>query len=121
MQPESIMTAEECRMIGEGYCPCPLEDAAGFISKKWTMSVLVTIGNFGTLRFNNLLSRIEKMSPKVLADRLKELEAANLVERKAYAERPPRVEYSLTKKGATLRKAVIPLMNWAVKENHGNT
>lgn len=116
MRPESIMTPEECRMVGEGYCPCPLEEVAGALSKKWTLSVLVTIGNFSKLRFNDLLARIGKITPKTLADRLKELEAMGLIRRKAYSEIPPRVEYSLTPEGKKLRKAVIPLMRWATKQ-----
>ncbi len=113
---ESIMTPEECRMVGKGYCPCPLEDAAEVLSKKWTLSVLVTIGNFDKLRFNDLLSRIGKITPKTLSDRLKELGALAMIRRQAYSEIPPRVEYSLTRKGAKLRQAVIPLMRWAAKQ-----
>ncbi|MBI2564415.1 helix-turn-helix transcriptional regulator [Candidatus Woesearchaeota archaeon] len=104
-------------MVGEGYCPCPLEGAAEVLSRKWTLSILVTIGNFKKLRFNNLLSKI-KINPKTLTDRLKELEKMNLIKRTVYAETPLRVEYSLTKKGVSLRKATIPLMKWAIKEKN---
>ncbi|MBI4448832.1 helix-turn-helix transcriptional regulator, partial [Candidatus Woesearchaeota archaeon] len=102
--------AGACQMIGKGFCPCPLEEAAAALSRKWTLTVLVTIGNFTTIRFNGLLSRIPKLNPKTLSDRLHELEQMKLVARTVYAEKPPRVEYQLTRDGASLRKAVIPLM-----------
>lgn len=57
--------------------------------------------------------KLDGISPKTLADRLKELEDANIIKREAFAEIPPRVEYSLTKEGIELRNAVIPLMEWA--------
>lgn len=97
-----------CRMKGNGYCPKPLEQAAIFLSKKWTLSIIVTIGNFGTLRFNDLMKRIG-ISQKTLSERLQELEKYGLVVRRAFAEKPPRVDYSLTTKGQKVRKAVLPL------------
>lgn len=108
-----------CRMKGKGYCPRPLECAAAFLSKKWTLSILVTIGNFGKLRFNHILNRIEGISQKILSERLSELEKQKLVKRNVFLEKPPRVEYSLTQKGKTLYKSVIPLMRWAEKNETG--
>lgn len=113
---ESFMASQECRMVGKGYCPCPLEGVAEALSRKWTLTILVTIGNFDKLRFNDLHARIGKITPKTLADRLKGLEAMALIRRKAYNEIPPRVEYSLTSEGRKLRHAVIPLMRWAAKQ-----
>lgn len=102
-----------CKMRGKGYCPRPLECAASFLSKKWTLSVLVTIGNFSTLRFNHVLDRVEGISPKVLSARLAELERLGLLKRTVFLEKPPRVEYALTKKGISLYHAIVPLMTWA--------
>lgn len=102
-----------CRMKGKGYCPRPLECAASFLSKKWTLSILVTIGNFGTLRFNSILGRVEGITPKVLSQRLSELEHHNLLTRTVHLEKPPRVEYALTRRGTTLYASIIPLMQWA--------
>jgi len=107
-----------CKMKGvKGYCPRPLECAASFLSKKWTLSVLVTIGNFGTLRFNHILDRVEGISPKMLSDRLSELETQKLVKRTVFLEKPPRVEYELTTRGKTLYEAIIPLMRWSEERN----
>lgn len=104
-----------CKMKGQGYCPRPIECAASFLSKKWTLSLLITIGNFDTVRFNHLLDRIEGITPKILSSRLGELEKHNLLDRSVYYEKPPRVEYGLTKGGKALYKALVPLMRWAEK------
>lgn len=104
------VTNKECRMKGNGYCPKPLEQAAVFLSKKWTLSIIVTIGNFGTLRFNDLLKRIGGITQKTLSERLKELEKHNLLLRTTFSEKPPRVEYSLTTKGQHIKEAILPLL-----------
>ncbi len=106
-----------CKMKGSGYCPRPLECAASFLSKKWVISVLVTIGNFKIIRFNRILGKVEGISPKMLSERLSELEKQKLVKRIVFFEKPPRVEYELTTKGKKLYAAIIPLMNWAESNN----
>jgi len=63
---------------------------------------------------------LEKISPKTLSDRLKELEKAGLILRESYAEIPPRVEYSLTQDGIELRNLMIPLIEWASKKSKLN-
>ena len=100
-------------MRGEGYCPKPLEAASAFLSKKWTISIVTTIGNFKQIRFNDILSRVTGITPKTLTERLKELEKEDLLKRIVYAEIPPRVEYSLTAKGKKLMRAIVPLIKWA--------
>ena len=108
---------DSCRMkSANGYCPKPLESVTDYISKKWTMSIIITIGNFGSLRFNDLLGRIEGATAKIISQRLKELEDEEIVIRKSFNELPPRVEYSLTKKGKNLTKTLLPLINWSEKE-----
>jgi len=104
-----------CKMKGKGYCPRPLECAADFLSKKWTLSILITVGNFGSLRFNHIQGRVEGISAKILSERLSELEKKKLLTRTVFLEKPPRVEYGLTKEGTGLYNAIIPLMSWAEK------
>ncbi len=101
-----------CEEEGGEVCLCPLEGIMETISKKWSIHVIGTIGNHKRLRYNKIMGKLEGISPKSLSDRLKELEAAGLVKREAFAEIPPRVEYSLTRDGEDLRDAIIPLMNW---------
>lgn len=98
---------------GKDVCLCPLEGVINVISKKWALVIVGAIGNHQKLRFNEIMKSLGGISPKTLADRLKELEKAGLIKREAFAEIPPRVEYSLTEDGIELRSRVKPLMEWA--------
>ena len=103
----------QCDAEGDEICLCPLEGIITIISKKWALQIIAEIGNHEKLRFGEVMQNLGKISPKALTDRLKELETAGLVKREAFAEIPPRVEYSLTKDGLELRKLIIPIMKWA--------
>ena len=94
-------------------CFCPLEGIIDVIGKKWALLIINAIGNYGSLRFNKLMEELRGVSPKTLADTLKQLQHEGLLIRKSFAEIPPRVEYSLTKDGEGLRDAVIPILKWA--------
>jgi DNA-binding HxlR family transcriptional regulator len=94
-------------------CFCPLEGIIDMISKKWALLIINAIGNYGSLRFNRLMEELRGISPKTLADTLKQLQDEGLLKRESFAEIPPRVEYSLTKDGEGLREAVIPILKWA--------
>ena len=94
-------------------CFCPLEGIIDVISKKWALLIINAIGNYGSLRFNKLMGELRGISPKTLADTLKQLQEEGLLKRESFAEIPPRVEYSLTKDGEGLREAVIPILKWA--------
>ena len=97
-------------------CLCPLEDVLDIISRKWTLLIIATIGNRGNIRFNEIVRSLPGLTPKILARRLKDLEAAGLVERRVYPETPPRVEYALTREGLELRKLIKPLIKWAASK-----
>jgi DNA-binding HxlR family transcriptional regulator len=97
----------------EVVCYCPLEGVIDVISKKWALLIINAIGNHGSLRFNMLLEELNGISPKTLADTLKQLQNEGLLKRESFAEIPPRVEYSLTNDGRGLRKAVVPILKWA--------
>ena len=71
------------------------------IGDTWTLMIVYNLMS-GTRRFGELLDALGNVSPKTLSQRLKMLEAVKFVERKAYAEIPPRVEYQLTEKGYAL-------------------
>ncbi len=108
MQKESRCTTYE-----DDICLCSIEGIMGILSKKWALLIISSIGNNQKLRYSELEKKLGEISPKTLADRLKELENASLIRRESFAEIPPRVEYSLTKEGMELRNAIIPLMKWA--------
>ena len=109
MQKES----KSCITHEDDICLCSIEGIIGILSKKWAMLIISAIGNNQKLRYNELEKKLGEISPKTLADRLKELVNANLIKRETFAEIPPRVEYSLTKEGIELRNAIMPLMKWA--------
>ena len=94
-------------------CLCPLEGIIDTIGKKWTLLVVNAIGNHGRLRFSQMTQELKGISPTTLTDTLQELQRERLITRESFAEIPPRVEYSLTKDGAQLRLAILPLLQWA--------
>lgn len=98
-------------------CLCPLEGVIDVIARKWSLFVINVIGNNGTARFNDVMSQLEGISPTTLSETLEKLVSKQLVRREAYAETPPRVEYTLTRDGQNLRDAIIPLLTWAARRN----
>ena len=106
------MQKEKCAVQEYDICLCSIEGIMGILSKKWALLIISAIGNNRKLRFSELEKKLDEISPKTLADRLKELEGAGLIKRETFPEIPPRVEYSLTKEGIELRNAIIPLMKW---------
>ncbi|MGH9876314.1 MAG: winged helix-turn-helix transcriptional regulator [Nitrososphaera sp.] len=95
-------------------CLCPLEGVIDIISKKWALLIVNEIGNHGRIRYNDLMKEIQAISPKTLADTLKELARYGLINREAFNEIPPRVDYTLTKDGEELRQAIVPVLKWAL-------
>lgn len=99
----------------EVVCYCPLEGIIDVISKKWALLIINAIGNYGSLRFSRISEELQGISPKTLADTLKQLQNEGLLKREPFAEIPPRVEYSLTEDGRGLREAVVPILKWAAR------
>jgi DNA-binding HxlR family transcriptional regulator len=92
----------------EFYCPVKL--TADIIGGKWKPLILYYLES-GTLRFNELQKRIPGMTKKMLTQHLRELERDEVIRRKVYAVVPPKVEYSLTRHGESLKpllKAMPP-------------
>ena len=83
--------------------------------KVWTLPVIHGLGLKEPARFNELKRRIEGISATSLTERLSELEREGIVQRKVLPDTPPRVEYSLTKKGWELHSILNELSEWAVK------
>ena len=93
---------------------CPLAMAAELLCTRWTM-VLMRELVAGTTRFNDLRRGVPKMSPTLLSLRLKELELAGIVERKALASERGVFEYRLTESGKDLRSVVEAMGFWGQK------
>ena len=90
---------------------CPVTRALVALDGKWTILVVRDLLG-GTKRFGELRRSLDGISPKTLTDRLRGLEAHGLVERRIYAEVPPRVECSLTDAGRTLEPVLVALSRW---------
>ena len=83
------------------------------VGDKWSVYVINILGSAGTLRFNELRSRVDGISQRMLTVTLRGMERDGLVKRTVYPEVPPRVEYALTKLGGTLRQLVRRLVEWS--------
>jgi len=97
-------------------CLCPIEGIIDIVAKKWALLVINELGNHGKLRFNELMKELRPITPKALTDILRDLQKEGLIEKKVYNEIPPKVEYYLTEEGKKLRKAIIPLLRWALEK-----
>lgn len=80
---------------------CPVARTAEIIGNKWTPLIVRDLAN-GQKRFSELERSLRGISPKTLSERLKRLEECKVLDRKCFAEVPPRVEYTLTAKGHAL-------------------
>ena len=98
---------------------CPIRNVLSRIGDKWSMLVLFTLENNECQRFKELQRNIPDISQKMLTATLKTLEADGLVRREAYAEVPPRVEYSLSDKGRSLLPLINNLLAWAIENMDG--
>lgn len=94
---------------------CPVETTLTLISDKWKVLILRDLLT-GTKRFGELRKSIGHVTQKVLTAQLRQMEASGLLTRTVYAEVPPRVEYTLTELGYSLK----PIMDamWAWGENY---
>lgn len=90
---------------------CPVETTLMLIGNKWKVLILRDLMS-GTKRFGELKKSIGSVSQKVLTAQLRDMEQSGLVNRKVYAEVPPRVEYSLTELGQSLNPILQAMGNW---------
>ena len=100
-------------------CPaCPVETTLTLISDKWKVLILRDLMP-GTKRFGELKKSIGTVTQKVLTAQLRQMEASGLLTRTVYAEVPPRVEYTLTDLGRSLRPVLDAMEAWgkAYQEN----
>lgn len=92
---------------------CPVETTLSLISSRWTVLIIRELLT-GTKRFNELKRSINNISQKVLTSNLRNLEENGLIERTVYAEVPPRVEYSLTETGLSLKPILDAMWDWGI-------
>jgi DNA-binding HxlR family transcriptional regulator len=106
-------TVEDNPVAGRRESCCSAYHAAiEMIGKRWTGAIVFVLLD-GPLRFSEVKMLVPDLSDRLLSERLKELEAEGIVERRATQDVPVRIEYSLTEKGRALEPAVRSLKVWA--------
>jgi DNA-binding HxlR family transcriptional regulator len=92
---------------------CPrYQRAIDIVGKRWTCLILRVL-LAGPRRFGQIEDVVGGLSARMLSERLKELEACGIVERRVYPQTPVRIEYCLTEKGRGLQRALDELQRWA--------
>ena len=90
---------------------CPVETTLSLISDKWTVVIIRDLLT-GTKRFNELMRSVTGITQKVLTSHLRNMEANGLLVRKVYPEIPPKVEYTLTETGYSLKPILDAMYTW---------
>ncbi|MBN1533764.1 MAG: helix-turn-helix transcriptional regulator [Spirochaetes bacterium] len=97
--------------MGKAGCSCPVTSAIAVIGGKWKLIIVCRLYD-GTRRFGELRKSIEGITTKMLTQQLRELERDGIVHREVFREVPPKVEYTLTKLGLSLKPVVEALSGW---------
>lgn len=90
---------------------CPVEMTLQLIGDKWKVLIIRDLLT-GTKRFNELMRSVTGITQKVLTSHLRSMEAAGLINRKVYPVIPPKVEYSLTETGYSLKPILDSMVSW---------
>lgn len=93
---------------------CPVETTLQLIGDKWKVLIIRDLLG-GTKRFNELKRSVGGISQKVLTSNLRSMEASGLISRKVYPEVPPKVEYSLTETGLSLKPILDSMIEWGIE------
>lgn len=91
---------------------CQMTDFTRVIGGRWKLAILCTLTTDGKARFNELVERLDPVTPTTLTRQLRELERDGLVTRTQYNEIPPRVEYEATELSATLVPVIETISEW---------
>jgi DNA-binding HxlR family transcriptional regulator len=91
---------------------CPVETTLGVIGGKWKSVILYFLLKRGVMRFSELQREMPKVTQQMLSAQLRELEADGLIHREVYPQVPPKVEYSLTPFGLTLKPIILAMIDW---------
>jgi DNA-binding HxlR family transcriptional regulator len=97
---------------------CPVSATIQIIGGKWKVVILYLI-SYKISRFTEIHRLIEGISKKMLAEQLRDLERDGIILRTVFAEVPPRVEYSMTEKGLTLRPIIFAMRDWGMEFGAG--
>jgi DNA-binding HxlR family transcriptional regulator len=114
-----MMTGGSCSVIESVYNmpelkSCPIETTFKIIGKKWTVLIIREILR-GRTQFNRFIENIEGITPKVLTERLRELEQLGIIRREIVSEYPVRIEYSLTDVGKGFEPVLLSAASFSMK------
>lgn len=99
---------------------CPVETTLMLISDRWKVLIIRDLLD-GTKRFGEIKKSIGKVSQKVLTANLRSMEESGLLTRKVYPEVPPRVEYTLTQTGYSLKPILDAMVEWGTEYKKKNS
>ena len=99
---------------------CPAEYTLGMIGGRWKVLILYRLFG-GPHRFSELRRAVPRCTQKMLTQQLREMEAHGLLTRKVYAQVPPRVDYTLTPRGKSLKPIVDAMCRWGMAKGRGKS
>jgi DNA-binding HxlR family transcriptional regulator len=113
------LTGKECSILETVYNSpelksCPIETTFKIIGKKWAVLIIREMFR-GTTQFNRFLQNIEGITPKVLTERLRELEKFGIVRRRIVSEYPIRVEYDITDLGREFEPVLLAAASFSMR------
>jgi DNA-binding HxlR family transcriptional regulator len=108
----SVMTSTRTVVVRRETCCAAYHQAVELVGKRWTGAILLVLMD-GPTRFSEFKQLVPDLSDRLLSERMKELEAEGIVERRVIDDTPVKVEYVLTEKGEALEPAVRALKLWA--------
>ncbi|MGV3598998.1 MAG: winged helix-turn-helix transcriptional regulator [Bacteroidota bacterium] len=115
MEPEIVV--ENPALTEQALCLqmiLPVRDALNALSGHWKLPIIVSV-SFGPKRFKQISKEVSGITDKMLSKELKELEENKLVKRTVYDSFPPKVEYSITEHGKSLKRVIKELCEWGTE------
>ncbi|WP_391117394.1 winged helix-turn-helix transcriptional regulator [Psychrobacillus sp. L3] len=97
---------------------CKVHDALSILIGKWKPTILLYLMWEGTMRYGELKKALVGITPKMLTNQLRELEEEGIISRKVYREVPPKVEYSITEYGMTLKPTLDSMHEWSMEHKN---
>ncbi|MFD8201293.1 winged helix-turn-helix transcriptional regulator [Streptomyces sp. NPDC003470] len=115
MARDTARKAAPAAPVDDPELACPVSPVVDIVFSRWTTPILWSLHTYGRQRFVELERRIARITPKVLTQRLRQLERDGLVVRTYHAEVPPRVEYEISDLGRSLAPLFAHLSEWATE------
>lgn len=109
------MQIDDIKVDENGKLDCCLEQTLSMIGGKWKLVILWHLASQEVLRYSQLRRLLPGITHKMLSQKLKELEKDGLINRVQYNEMPPKVEYSTTEKGQSVKPILEEMHKWGTK------